>query len=224
VKIDVITIFPDMFRSVFKESIIMRAQNKKKVSISIHNLRKWSHDKHKTVDNKPFGGGAGMVMMVEPIYSALRELDQSHFAYRILFTAKGERIMQEKVRELSQKKHLILICGHYEGVDHRVHEHLVDECLSVGDFILTGGEIPAMALTDAVVRLLPGVVGNETSVIDESFSKSKKGKTYIEYPQYTRPAEFTTIEGTILKVPDILLSGDHKKVKKWREENKKMAE
>jgi tRNA (guanine37-N1)-methyltransferase len=224
VKIDVITIFPDMFQSVFRESIIMRAQKKKKVSISIHNLRKWTYDRHKKVDDKPFGGGAGMVMMVEPIYNVLQEIDRSHSAYRILFTAKGERIMQEKVRELSHKDHLIFICGHYEGVDHRVHEYLVDECLSIGNFILTGGEIPAMALTDAVVRLLPGVVGNETSVIDESFSKSKKGETYIEYPQYTRPAEFTTTEGTILKVPDILLSGDHEKVKKWREESRKMLE
>jgi tRNA (guanine37-N1)-methyltransferase len=255
-KIDILTIFPDMFKSPFEESILRRAQDKSLVGISIDDLRKWTTDKHKTVDDKPFGGGAGMVMMVEPIYKALEELDPKHEAHRILFTAKGARIVQEKVQELSEKKHLILICGHYEGVDARVGEHLVDEQISIGDFVLTGGEIPAMALTDAVVRLLPGVLGNEGSVKDESFSKgrdtniqiykdtlrsrstrlssSQAGQAerqtdnrelttdnYLEYPQYTRPATFKTKDGRELKVPEVLLSGNHKKVAKWREENRK---
>jgi len=208
-----------MFDSVFSESIIKRAQEKKKVQISIHDLRKWTKDRHKTVDDKPFGGGAGMVMMLQPLYDALCDLDPGHKAYRVLFTAKGKRIIQEKVRELSFKKELILICGHYEGIDHRVHEHLVDECVSIGDFVLTGGEIPAMALVDATTRLIPGVVGNEESIIDESFSRTEEGTMYIEYPQYTRPAEFKTKKG-VLKVPDVLLSGDHKAIKEWREGHK----
>ncbi len=249
--IDILTIFPKMFESPFQESIVKRARDSRKVKINIHDLRKWTDDKHKTVDDKPFGGGAGMVMKIEPIYRALLELDESHKAWRILFTAKGERIMQEKVRKLSKKEHLILICGHYEGIDNRVGEYLVDECLSIGNFVLTGGEIPAMALTDAVVRLIPGVLGNVESLDEESFSMDTKadspstwfdfshhkllrtgGKSfgfaqdkrsvfsYLEYPQYTRPAEFKTKEGKVLKVPEVLLSGDHKKIKDWRMKNK----
>jgi tRNA (guanine37-N1)-methyltransferase len=224
-KIDILTIFPNMFKSPFAESIIKRAQEAEKVTINIHNLRKWTTDKHKTVDDKPFGGGAGMVMMIEPIYKALKELDPDHKAHRILFTAKAKRIMQGKVRGLSKRKHLILICGHYEGVDHRVHEHLVDECISIGDFVLTGGEIPAMALTDAVVRLLPGVLGNEASLKEESFSRvngqMSNVKCFLEYPQYTRPAVFKAKSGKELKVPEILLSGDHERIAKWRESKKR---
>jgi len=216
-KIDIITTFPNMFKSPFRESIIKRAQEKKLVKINIHDLREWTTDKHKTIDDKPFGGGAGMIMKIEPIYRALNELDKDHKAWRILFTAKGERIMQEKMRELSKKDHLILICGHYEGVDQRVADHLVDECISIGDFILTGGEIPAMALTDAVTRLIPGVLGNEESLKDESFSKEiESGKKYIEYPQYTRP-EIFEIQGKKLEVPKVLLSGNHEEIRKWRD-------
>lgn len=216
-KIDILTIFPKMFESPFSESIVKRAQGKGRVEINIHNLRRWTKDKYQSVDDKPFGGGAGMIMKIEPIYKALEEIDSGHKAYRMLLTAKGARIMQEKVRELSGKKHLILICGHYEGIDHRVHEHLVDECISIGDFVLTGGEIPAMAIIDAVVRLIPGVLGNVDSLKEESFSE----EDYIEYPQFTRPEIFKTKEGEELKVPDVLLSGDHKKISEWKKRNSK---
>ncbi|MDD3647672.1 MAG: tRNA (guanosine(37)-N1)-methyltransferase TrmD [Candidatus Dojkabacteria bacterium] len=237
-QIDILTIFPNMFDSPFAESIVKRAQEMGKVDIRVHDLRRWTSDKHKTVDAKPFGGGAGMVMMIEPIYRALEEVDLDHKAHRILLTAKGARIVQEKVRELSGKDHIILVCGHYEEIDHRVHDYLVDECISIGDFILTGGEIPAMALTDAVVRLIPGVLGNEESLKDESFSvpslKLKalrqrrtslwlESSNVLEYPQYTRPAEFRTDEGKVLKVPRVLLSGNHGEIKKWRGENRKKA-
>jgi tRNA (guanine37-N1)-methyltransferase len=217
-RIDIITIFPHMFDSVFSESIIKRAQKERKVDINIHDLRKWARDKHKTVDDKPFGGGVGMVMMIGPIYEALESLDTNHTAYRILLTAKGERIVQEKVRELSQKEHLILICGHYEGIDYRVQEHLVDEGISIGDFVMTGGEIPAMALTDAITRLIPGVVGKEESIKDESFSDASS--EVIEYPHYTRPAQFKTKKGEVLKVPDVLLSGDHSAIESWRKKQR----
>lgn len=226
-KIDILTIFPKMFDSPFGESIINRAKDAGIVSINIYDLRKWTSDKYRTVDDKPFGGGAGMIMKIDPIYKSLEELDPDHKAYRILLTAKGERIMQKKVRELSRKDHLILICGHYEGVDHRVHDHLVDERISIGDFVLSGGEIPAMAVVDSVIRLIPGVLGNVESTKEESFSiDSKAGREqkvtnrkYIEYPQYTRPAVFKLKGGEELKVPEVLLSGDHGKIRKWRREN-----
>ncbi|MBU0976120.1 MAG: tRNA (guanosine(37)-N1)-methyltransferase TrmD [Patescibacteria group bacterium] len=228
--IDILTIFPKMFDSPFAESIVKRAIDAGKVIINTHDLRKWTSDKHKTVDAKPFGGGAGMVMMIEPIYKALHELDPDHGAYRILFTARGARIVQEKVRELSQKERIILVCGHYEEIDQRVHDFLVDECISIGDFILTGGEISSMALTDAVVRLIPGVLGNEESLKEESFStensniKSQNSNfNYLEYPHYTRPAEFKAKEGKVLEVPEVLLSGNHGKIKKWREQNRRIA-
>jgi len=221
-KIDILTIFPNMFKSPFGESIVKRAIDTRKVGISIHNLRKWTSDKYKSVDDKPYGGGVGMIMKIEPIYKALEELDPKHEAVRILFTAKGARIMQEKVRELSKKDKLILICGHYEGVDERVHKYLVDECISLGDFVLTGGEIPAMALTDAITRLIPGVLGNKDSLKEESFSESnKKGEVYLEYPQYTRPEVFKIKEGKLLKVPKELLSGNHGVIRQWKEKMKK---
>lgn len=218
-KIDILTIFPNMFNGPFSDSIIKRATDAGKVAINIHDLRQWTDDKHKTVDGKPYGGGAGMVMMIEPVYKALNELDPRNNAVKILITAKGERIMQEKVRELSIKKHLIFICGHYEGVDHRVFDYLVKERISIGNFIMTGGEIPAMAIVDAVVRLVPGVLGNKKSIKEESFSD--KASTVKEYPQYTRPSTFKTKDGKVLKVPDILLSGDHEKIRKWRQNNKR---
>jgi tRNA (guanine37-N1)-methyltransferase len=232
-KIDILTIFPKMFDSTFAESIVKIAQDKGIASINIHNLRKWTTDKHKTVDDKPFGGGAGMIMMIEPIYKALEELDPSFSikglkekgrkSCRILLTAKGERIMQKKVRELSTKDHLILICGHYEGVDHRVYERFVDERISIGDFVLSGGEIPAMAIVDSVIRLIPGVLGNVESTKEESFSVDHEvaERKYIEYPQYTRPAVFKIKGGEELKVPKVLLSGDHGRIRKWREESSK---
>lgn len=225
-QIDIVTIFPKMFDSPFAESIVARAVKEGKVTIKIHDLRNWTSDKRKTVDEKPFGGGAGMIMMIEPIYKALEELDPERKATRILLTARGARIMQEKVRELSTKNHLILICGHYEGIDHRVDEFLVDERISIGDFVLTGGEIPAMAITDAIIRLIPGVLGNEASLKEESFSANSKADSekreaaYLEYPQYTRPEVFKTKDGRELKVPEVLLSGDHSRINEWKNQNK----
>ncbi len=205
-KIDIITIFPDMFVCPLRESILGRAQKKGLVVIKIHNLRSWTTDKHKTVDAKPFGGGPGMVMKVEVIDKAIKAL-KSDDSRVILLTPQGEMFKQEKARKLSEEKHLVLICGHYEGFDERIRG-LVDEEISIGDYVLTGGEIPAMVIVDSVVRLLPGVVGNHESVEDESFTKKQ-----LEYPQYTRPADY---KGK--KVPRVLLSGDHEKISKWRRE------
>lgn len=216
-KIEILTLFPSMFDSVLGESILKRAQNKGALKVRVHNLRDWTFDNHKTADDKPFGGGPGMVMKVEPIYLALKELkadpgSRGHGAgYRksrarvVLLTPQGRKLDQQLVKELSREKELILVCGHYEGVDERVRQ-LADDEISIGDYILTCGEIPAMALVDAVTRLIPGVLGSKDSAASESFENG-----LLEYPQYTRPADF---DG--MKVPEVLLSGDHKKIKAWR--------
>jgi len=206
-KIDILTIFPKMFEGPFRESMIKRAQEKKLVEIKIHDLRQWTEDKHKTVDDKPFGGGPGMVMKVEVIDKALKALKTDKTKI-ILLTPQGKTFKQQMVKKLSKLEHIIMICGHYEGFDERIREHLVDEEISIGDYVLTGGEIPAMVVVDTVVRLIPGVVGNEESTKDESFSKG-----WLEYPQYTRPADYRGWQ-----VPEVLLSGDHEKIKKWRKE------
>ena len=214
-KFDIITIFPEIFDSYFSESIVGRAQKKGLVEILIHNLRDYTKDKHKTVDDTPYGGGAGMVLKVEPIYRCVEKIKSkanSKSPRAILFSAKGKRYTQADARRLSQYDNLILICGRYEGVDERVADHIVDEELSIGDYVLTGGEIPAMAVVDSVTRLLPGAVGNEESIVTESFRE----ENYLEYPQYTKPEEFQN-----WKVPEILLSGDHKKIEKWRSEKSK---
>jgi len=204
-EIDVLTIFPEMFTPVIGVSMLKIAQEKGLVRINIHNLRKWSKDKHKKVDDKPFGGGPGMVMRIEPIYYALEEL-RKEYSKTILLSPQGRLFRQEYAEELSKEKHLILICGHYEGIDERVRIHLVDEEISIGDYILTCGELPAMVLIDAVVRLIPGVLGSKESLEEESFSSG-----LLEYPQYTRPADFKG-----WKVPEVLLSGDHKRIAEWR--------
>jgi len=208
-KIDILTIFPEMFEGPFRESMIKRAQEKKLVEIKIHDLRQWTEDKHKTVDDKPFGGGPGMVMKVEVIDKALKTLktDKSKV---MLLSPQGKTFKQEKAQNLSKLKHIIMICGHYEGFDERIREHLVDEEISIGDYVLTGGEIPTMVIVDTVVRLIPGVVGNQESIKDESFSPAAAG---LEYPQYTRPAGYKGWQ-----VPEVLVSGDHEKIKKWRKE------
>lgn len=206
-KIDVLTLFPKMFDGPFRESIIKRAQDKNLVEINIHDLRKWGLDDRRTVDDRPYGGGPGMIMRVDVLDSAIKEL-KTKDSKVILLDATGERFNQEKARKLGKIAHIILIAGHYEGVDHRVHEHLVDEVISIGDYVLTGGEIPSMVLIDSVVRLIPGVVGKEESIIEESHSKPG----YIEYPQYTRPDEYNN-----WKVPEVLLSGNHKEIKKWKD-------
>jgi len=206
-KIDILTIFPEMFSGPFKESIIKRAQKKELVEIKIHNLRDWTEDKHKTVDDKPFGGGAGMVMKIEIIDKALNDL-KTKKSKVILLTPQGKVFKQKMAQEYANLNHMILICGHYEGFDERIRENLIDEEVSIGDYVLTGGEIPAMVVVDSVVRLIPGVVGNDESIKDESFSKG-----LLEYPQYTRPADYRG-----KKVPEVLLSGNHAQIEKWRQE------
>ncbi len=204
-KIDVLTLFPKMFENILGESILKRAQSKGLVKINVHNLRDWTSDNHRSADDKPFGGGPGMVMKVEPVYKALEELKIE--ARVILLTPQGKKLNQKIVKELAKEKNLVLICGHYEGVDERIRE-IADDEISIGDYILTCGEIPALVLIDSVVRLVPGVLGDEGSKIEESFENNM-----LEYPQYTRPADFKG-----MKVPEVLLNGDHKKIEKWRKD------
>lgn len=206
-EIDILTLFPPMFKGPFEESIIKRAQEKKLVEIKIHNLRDWAIDKHGTVDDRPYGGGVGMVLMIEPTFKAVEEL-RTEESKVILLTPQGKVFNQKRARRLSKADHLILICGHYEGVDERVREQLVDEEISIGDYILTGGELPAMVVVDSIVRLLPGVLKKEEAVREESFAQ----RGLLEYPQYTRPADFKG-----WKVPKVLLSGNHQKIQEWRE-------
>ena len=206
-KIDILTLFPRMFENVLGESILKRAQNKGLAEIRVHNLRDWTKDFHRTADDKPFGGGAGMVMKVEPVWRALGELRKVARGKIILLTPQGKKLSQKLVKQLAKAKHLILICGHYEGLDERIRE-LVDEEVSIGDYILTCGELPAMVLADSIVRLIPGVLGDDESVKFESFESGM-----LEYPQYTRPSEFKG-----MKVPQVLLGGNHKKIEQWRKE------
>ncbi|MEA2020735.1 MAG: tRNA (guanosine(37)-N1)-methyltransferase TrmD [Patescibacteria group bacterium] len=220
--INIITLFPKMFSGPFSESIIRRAQKEGKVKINIHDLRNWAIDERGTVDSRPYGGGKGMVLRPEPIFQATESIKpkrQPEKTTVILLTPQGKIFNQQKAQKLKEQKNLILICGHYEGVDERVRTHLVDDELSIGNYILTGGEIPAMVVTDAVVRLLPGVLEKEATS-QESFQNSSdkrnafiqsKGTGILEYPQYTRPRNFRG-----LKVPEILLSGNHQEIKKWR--------
>lgn len=246
-----LTIFPKIFDSYITESIIKRAIKKNLISFTAHDLRNFAINDYGQVDDKPFGGGPGMIMMIKPIYKALENInsqftihDSSSYKqspenqqtnkqaidkiskhnnpekiktanykpHTILLSASGKSFTQKKAKELSQKKNIIFICGRYEGIDARVAENLIDEKISIGNYVLTGGELPAMVLIDAITRLIPGVLGNKESSKDESFYD---GKT-LEYPQYTRPANFNNWQ-----VPKILLSGDHKKIKKWKENNKR---
>lgn len=202
---DIITLFPEVFTPL-QESILKRAQKAKLITINLNNLRNYTSDKHKTVDDSPYGGGYGMVLKSEPIFKAVESLKKkSPKALTILLCAQGKLLTQEKAYKLSRKKHLILICGHYEGVDERIREHLVDEEISIGDYVLTGGELPAMVLVDVVSRLIPGVI-QAGSLEDESFNKG-----LLDYPQYTRPVEFKRHS-----VPEILLSGNHQLIEEWR--------
>lgn len=203
--IDVVTIFPDMFVSPFGESIIRRAMDRQLVSLQVHNLRDYCHDRHRVVDDYPYGGGAGMVMRPEPAIRALRTLrgEESHGSV-ILTSPQGDIFSQKMAAELAGESHLIFFCGHYEGIDERIRFH-VDREVSLGDYVLTGGELPAMVIIDTVVRLLPGVLGSAESLAEESFSP------LLEYPHYTRPAEF---EGMV--VPDVLRSGHHQQIREWR--------
>ncbi|MBI1975899.1 MAG: tRNA (guanosine(37)-N1)-methyltransferase TrmD [Candidatus Omnitrophica bacterium] len=207
-RIDIITLFPRMFEGFLGESILKRAQQKKLVTFSVINLRDFSTDKHRKVDDRPFGGGPGMVIGVEPVCRALESMSRKKEKKRIiLLTPQGKKFDQPAARRLARQRHLVLLCGHYEGFDERIKKW-VDEEISIGDFVLTGGELPAMAVADAVVRLIPGVLGDENSAVAESFDNG-----LLEYPQYTRPAGFRG-----MNVPKILLSGNHKAVEEWRKQ------
>jgi tRNA (guanine37-N1)-methyltransferase len=210
-KIDVLTLFPAMFAGPLDESIIMRARKKGLLDLKIHDLRDWTHDRHRTVDDKPFGGGPGMLMKVEPLFGAVESLKRAGTQV-ILLSPAGRKFDQAIARELAKEKDLLLVTGHYEGFDERVRETLADDELSIGDYVLTNGALPAMVVIDAVTRLLPGVLGDDESSQDESFSHG-----LLEYPQYTRPAEFRG-----MKVPDVLVSGHHAEIEKWRREQAKL--
>ncbi len=210
-KIDVLTLFPGMFAGPLDESIIQRARKSGLLDLAIHNLRDYTHDRHKTVDDRPFGGGPGMLLKPEPIFEALEHLTGDH-THVVLLTPAGRRFNQALARELSLRAHILLICGSYEGVDERVREAWVDEELSIGDYVLTNGALPAMVVIDAVTRLLPGALGDDASASEESFSAD-----WLEYPQFTRPAEFRG-----MKVPEILLSGHHAEIAKWRLEQARL--
>jgi tRNA (guanine37-N1)-methyltransferase len=210
-RIDIVTLFPEVCRAPLSESIMKRAQEKGLVELHIHNLRDWTTDKHRVVDDAPFGGGQGMVMKPEPIFAAMEDLKskiKNQKSKIVLMSPGGRRFDQRTARELSQESHLIIISGHYEGVDHRVIEHLIDLEISIGDYVLTNGAIAAVVLIDSIVRLLPGTLGHEQSAADDSFSNG-----LLEAPQYTRPADFRS-----WKVPEVLLSGNHAQIEKWRKE------
>jgi tRNA (guanine37-N1)-methyltransferase len=210
-KIDVLTLFPAMFAGPLDESIIMRARKKGLLDLNIHQLRDWTHDRHKTVDDKPFGGGPGMLMKPEPLFEAVESLKRAETKV-ILLSPGGRKFSQEIARALAEEKDLLLVTGHYEGFDERVREALADDELSIGDYVLTNGALPAMVVIDAVTRLLPGVLGDDDSSRDESFSHG-----LLEYPQWTRPAEFRG-----MKVPDVLVSGNHAEIEKWRREQARL--
>ncbi|WP_077615060.1 tRNA (guanosine(37)-N1)-methyltransferase TrmD [Caenibacillus caldisaponilyticus] len=207
-KIDILSLFPDMFTGVFQQSILKKAAESGIVSYQVTDFREFADNKHKRVDDYPYGGGAGMVLMPQPLFDAVAAIKRrSEGNPRVLLmTPQGERFTQKKAEELAKEKHLIIICGHYEGFDERVREHLATDELSIGDYVLTGGELAAMVIVDSVVRLLPGVLGNEESPATDSFSTG-----LLEHPQYTRPADFRG-----MKVPDVLLSGNHALIERWR--------
>jgi tRNA (guanine37-N1)-methyltransferase len=206
-KVDILTLFPEVCRAPLNESMMKRAQESGALELRIHNLRDWTTDKHHVVDDAPFGGGPGMVMKPEPIFAAVESL-RNEESVVVLMTPQGRRLTQAIAREFSARPHLIVVCGHYEGVDHRVAEHLAEAEISIGDYVLTNGAIAAVVLVDAVTRLLPGVLGHELSVADDSFSGG-----ILEGPQYTRPSDFRG-----WKVPEVLLSGNHAQIAAWRNE------
>ena len=210
-KIDVLTLFPAMFAGPLDESIIMRARKSGLLDLKIHQLRDWTHDKHKTVDDHPFGGGPGMLLKPQPIFEAMESLKREGTKV-ILLSPSGRKFSQEIARELSQEKDLLLVTGHYEGFDERIRLLMEPEEISIGDFVLNGGEVAAMVVIDAVIRLVPGVLGDDESSRDESFSHG-----LLEYPQWTRPADFRG-----MKVPEVLLNGNHAEIEKWRREQAKL--
>jgi tRNA (guanine37-N1)-methyltransferase len=209
-KIDVLTLFPAMFAGPLDESIIQRARTGGALDLAVHNLRDYTHDRHKTVDDRPFGGGPGMLFKPEPVFEAVEKLGGEKTRV-ILMSPAGRKFDQAVARELAAEEHLLLVCGSYEGFDERIRERLAHDELSIGDYVLTNGALPAMVVIDAVTRLLPGVLGDDESAQDESFSRG-----LLEYPHYTRPAEFRG-----MKVPEVLLSGNHAEIAKWRAEQSK---
>ena len=209
-KFDIITIFPEVIQQYIDIGILRIAQEKKLVKIEVHDLRQWADNKHKTVDDTPYGGGPGMVMKVEPIFKAVEELKQENTKV-LITTPRGEKLTQGKLQEFSKTEassHYIILCGRYEDIDYRVYENLVDYEFSIGDYILTGGELPALVLVDGITRLLPDVLGNENSLNDESFNSNS-----LDFPQYTKPEVFNN-----WKVPEVLLTGNHKEIEKWRKD------
>ena len=210
-RIDILTLFPEMFDCVLSASMLGRAQANGLIDIRVHNIRDYTDNKHRKADDYPFGGGAGLVMMVQPIYDCMHAVLDGASARRILMTPRGRTLNQKIAKELSTEDHLVLLCGHYEGVDERVM-NIIDDEISVGDYVLTGGELPAMLLVDCVSRLIPGVLGSEQSAADESFSED-----LLEYPQYTRPASFRGMD-----VPEVLLNGHHAKIQAWRQEQARL--
>ncbi|EHE7456657.1 tRNA (guanosine(37)-N1)-methyltransferase TrmD [Staphylococcus pseudintermedius] len=205
-KIDYLTLFPEMFEGVLNQSILKRARENEALTTRLINFRDYANNKHNQVDDYPYGGGQGMVLKPEPIFNAMADLEVSDDTRVILMTPQGQPFNQKLAESLAEAEHLVFICGHYEGYDERIREHLVTDEISVGDYVLTGGELPAMVMTDAIVRLIPGVLGNQVSHEDDSFSSG-----LLEYPQYTRPSDY---EG--MTVPAVLLSGDHAKIAQWR--------
>ena len=210
-RIDILTLFPEMFDCVVSASMLGRAQANGLIDIRVHNIRDYTDNKHRKADDYPFGGGAGLVMMAQPIYDCMDAVLEGGSARRILMTPRGRTLNQKIAKELSKEDRLVLLCGHYEGIDERVM-NIIDDEISVGDYVLTGGELPAMTLVDCVSRLIPGVLGSEESAADESFSED-----LLEYPQYTRPASFRGID-----VPDVLLNGHHAKIQAWRLEQARL--
>ncbi|BCU52132.1 tRNA (guanine37-N1)-methyltransferase [Staphylococcus auricularis] len=209
-RIDYLTLFPEMFDGVLNSSILKRAQDKDMLSVRTINFRDYAENKHNQVDDYPFGGGQGMVLKPEPIFNAMQAIEKTPDTRVVLMCPQGKPFDQQLAQSLSESEHIVFICGHYEGYDERIREQLVTDEISIGDYVLTGGELPAMTMTDAIVRLVPGVLGNQQSHEDDSFQDG-----LLEFPQYTRPREYGD-----LKVPDVLLSGNHAKIEAWRHEQK----
>lgn len=222
-KFDIITIFPNTLEAIFSESILKRAQEKNIIEINVHDLRTWTNDKRKTVDDLPFGGGPGMVMQIEPIYKALKAIGaypKTDAKTKLILTSAGGEVWnQRSAKNFAQEfERIVIICGHYEGIDQRVTDFLADTEISIGQYVLTGGELPAAIIVDSISRLIPDVLGNAESLLEESHNALSEGNSEPskEYPQYTRPAEFVTTEGETWKVPEVLLSGNHAEIAKWR--------
>lgn len=218
-RFDVITIFPKIFKSFLKESLIARAQKKKLIKINIHDLRRWTTDRHRTVDDRPYGGGLGMVLKIEPIFRAVKELKKSASRRKkiILFTPRGKKFNQKMANQLSKLNQIIMICGRYEGADERVAKRIADMELSIGNYDLMGGDLPAQVVIETVARLIPGVLG-KPGLLKERITKERG---FIEYPQYTRPEVFSPKKGIYWKVPKVLISGHHKKIAQWRKKHGK---